>query len=312
MKKHINRIVLCSVCGFAIVAASCDMESPMDMDLYPQKVYIVDAVNTIVNRDLDIGNDPDTVTVSVAVSGSRPSDRDVTVQLVEQPDAIPYYNSRELSAEVTQYQHLPAANYSYPQEQMTIKAGQVYGTFPIVIRPGELHCDSLYMLPLRLKSSSSYELTQEDTVALVKINMVNGYSGIYYMDGIIRNTNDPSDTLVYQMARNLKATDNGNTVRMYHYNNEFSEGDNVDYRPSHAFRITVNADNSLSFSTWDQFSIIDGGGTYLPDMKLYDFWYTFEDNGVVRKTSGYLYKERKTTEEQRILDDWLEDARKRR
>src|SRR3546814_3291341 len=84
----------------------------MDMDLYPQKVYIVDAVNTIVDRDLDIGNDPDTVTVSVAVSGSRPSDRDVTVQLVEQPDAVPYYNSRELSAEVTQYQHLPAASRS--------------------------------------------------------------------------------------------------------------------------------------------------------------------------------------------------------
>src|SRR3546814_7017749 len=80
------------------------------------------------------------------------------------------------------------------------------------------------------------------------------------MDGVIRNTADPIDTLVYQMIRNLKATDNGSTVRMYHYNNEFSEGDNVDYRPSHAFRITVNADKTLSFTTWDQFHIIDGGG----------------------------------------------------
>lgn len=312
MKKYINRIVLGSACGFAVLAAACDTESPMDMDLYPQKVYIVDAVNTIVNRDLDIGNDPDTVTVSVAVSGSRPSDRDVTVQLVEQPDAVAYYNSRELSAEVTQYQHLPAGSYSYPQEEITIKAGQVYGTFPIVIKPGLLHCDSLYMLPLKLKSASSYEMTQEDTVALVKINLANDYSGIYYMDGVIRNTTDPADTLVYQMIRNLKATDNGSTVRMYHYNNEFSEGDNVDYRPSHAFRITVNADNTLSLTTWDQFDIIDGGGTYVPDMKLYDIWYTFDDNGVIRKTSGYLYKERKTTEEQRILNDWLDDNREGR
>lgn len=309
MKKYINRIVLGSACGFAVLAVACDTESPMEMDLYPQKVYIVGAVNTIVDRNLDIGNDPDTVTVSVAISGSRPSDRDVSVRLIEQQDAIPYYNSRELSAEVTQYQQLPAASYSYPQEEITIKAGQVYGTFPIAIKPDILHCDSLYMLPLRLQSTSAYELTQEDTVALVRINLVNDYSGVYYMDGIIRNTADPTDTLVYQMVRNLKATDNGSTVRMYHYNNEFSEGDNVDYRPSHAFRIKVNTDNTLSLTTWDQFPIIDGGGTYLPDMELYDLWYTFDDNGVIRKTSGYLYKERKTTEEQRILNDWLDENR---
>src|SRR5690606_12614692 len=121
-----------------------------------------------------------------------------------------------------------------------------------------------------LKSVSSYEMTQEDTVALEKINLVNDYSGSYYMDGVIRNTADPTDTLVDQMIRNLKATDNGSTVRMYHYNNEFSEGDNVDYRPSHAFRITVNADNTLSFTTRDQFHLIDGGGTDLPEIELYD------------------------------------------
>lgn len=312
MKENINRIFLAATCVWAVLLAGCDAESPMDMDLYPPKVYIVGAVNKIVNRDLHIGNDPDTISVSVAVSGSRPSGQNVTVQLVEQPDAIAYYNSRELSSEVTHYQQLPASNYSYPEEHLTIKAGQVYGTFPIVIKPYQLHCDSLYMLPLKLKSTSSYELTQKDTIVLVRVNLVNSYSGVYYMDGVIRNTGNPTDTLVYKMVRNLKATDNGNTVRMYHYNNEFSEGDKIDYRPTHAFRITVNADNSLSFATWDQFHIIDGGGKYLPDMKLYDFWYTFNDNGVVRKTSGYLYKERKTTEEQRILDNWLEEKRKGR
>ncbi len=307
-----KKIILSPIILLVLLIAGCDTESPLDMDLFPPKVYIVDAVNTIVDRDLDIGNETDTISISVAVGGSRPLNQNVDVQVAEDPLAIGIYNTRELSAEVTQYQKLASSIYSYPSEQVTIHAGEVYNTFPILIQPATLHVDSLYMIPLKLTGTSAFELNKEDTVALVRINMVNKYSGLYYMDAVIRNTTNPNDTLVYQMVRNLQATDNGNTVRMYHYNNEFNQGDFIDYRPSHAFKITAKADNSLSFSTWDQFKIIDGGGVYLPELKLYDFWYTFDDNGVIKKTEGYLYKERKTSEEQRIIDDWLEDKRKGR
>ncbi|MBP1676477.1 MAG: hypothetical protein H6Q20_1036, partial [Bacteroidetes bacterium] len=106
---------------------------------------------------------------------------------------------------------------------------------------------------------------------------------------------------------NLLAIDNGKTVRMYHYKNEFVQGDATDYRPGFTFKITVNNDNTLSFATYKDFAIIDGGGTYYPDLKLYSLWYTFNDSGVIRKTVGYLYKARKTTDEQRIIDDWIEE-----
>jgi antitoxin component YwqK of YwqJK toxin-antitoxin module len=162
------------------------------------------------------------------------------------------------------------------------------------------------MLPLKLTSTSAYKLNKTDTVALVRINMVNNYSGLYYMYGVIRNTTNAKDTLVYKMARNLKATDNGQTVRVYHYKNEFIQGDNIDYRPSNTFKITVNADNTLSFATWKNFAIITGGGKYYPDLKLYDLWYTFTENGVIKKTVGYLYKATTTTAAQRVIDDWIE------
>ena len=136
--------------------------------------------------------------------------------------------------------------------------------------------------------------------------MVNNYSGLYYMNGLIRNTTNAKDSLVYKMARNLKATDNGQTVRMYHYKNEFVQGDNTDYRPTNALKMTVNADNTLTFATWLNFPIIAGGGKYYPDLKLYDFWYTFTESGVVKKTVGYLYKAQTTIAGQRVIDDWIE------
>lgn len=303
--KH---IILFSLTFLSFLLVGCDVESPMDKDLYPQQVYIVGAKDKVIDRDLNIGDSPDTISLSIAVSGSRPLSQDVTVSVAEAAGAIDYYDTKNLSALVTQYRKLADGIYTFPSKNLTIKAGQVYNTFPIYVTPKTLHCDSLYMLALKLTSTSAFSMSKTDTVALVRINMVNKYSGLYYMDGVIRNVSNPKDTLVYKMSRNLKATDNGSTVRMYHYNNEYNQGDSRDYRPTHTFKISVNADNTLSVAVWDKFQITGGGGKYYPDLKLYDLWYTFiDDKGVTRKTVGHLYKARKTTAEQRIIDDWLEE-----
>ena len=299
-----KKIIIFSL-SLASLLAGCDVESPMDKDLYPQKVYIVGARDKIIDRDIDLGNSPDTIDVSVAVSGSLPLNQNVTVFVAEDSTAIKNYNIRNLSAEAVQYQKPDDAIYSYSSDHLTINAGNVYNTYPVYIDPVTLHCDSLYMLPLRLTSTSAYELN-DDSVALVRFNLVNKYSGLYYVKGVLKNTTDPKAYTVYQMARNLVATDNGSTVRMYHYNIETK-----DYRPSYAFKITVNeTDTTLTYSTWDQFVIYDGGGVYYPTLKLYDFWYEYDNNGTRWRAEGYLYKERKTAAEQQILNDWLEEHSK--
>ncbi len=303
-----KNIILLPLALLSLFFVSCDVESPNDKDLYPQKVYIVGAADKIVDRDLNIGDAPyDTVSISVAVSGSRSSANDVTVTVGEMDTAITIYNTKNLSALATQYRKIADSVYTYPYKSLTISAGKTYNTLPIYIKPASFQCDSLYMIALRLTSTTAYSLTKTDTVALVRLNMVNKYSGLYYMNGVIRNTTNPKDTVIYKMARNLKATDNGNTVRMYHFANEFQSGDINDYRPTNTFKITVNTDNTLTLKPWKDFAIITGGGKYYPSLKLYYIWYTFNDKGVVRKTTGYLYKARKTTAEQKVIDDWIED-----
>lgn len=289
--------------SLTLLFAGCKNEdSPMERELFPQKVYIVGARDQLIERDIDLGKSNDTISVSVAVSGSLPLSKDVTVTLAENPAEIPLYNERNVSGADVQYQKLNDAIYSYPLEQLTIKAGQVYNTYPIYINPATLQCDSLYMIPLRLSSISDYKLSDNDTTVLVRLHLMNKYSGLYYVKGILKNTTNTSDSVVYKMSRNLVATDNGNTVRMYHFNNETK-----DYRPTHTFKITVNNDNTLSFATWDKFVIYDGGGTYVPDMKLYDFWYEYDNKGTRWRAYGVLYKERTTVAEQEALDDWLEE-----
>ena len=298
-----KKIILFSL-SLAAFSVGCDeVESPMSEDLYPQKVYIVGARDQLINRDVDLGKSTDTISVSVAVSGSRPLSKDVTVEFSENIDEIDLYNERNVSGEAVQYQMLNDTIYSYPLDELTIKAGQVYNTYPIYINPTTLHCDSLYMLPLRLTSKSDYEFADNDTTVLVKLNLTNEYAGLYYVDGLLRNTTDQNDSLFYKMARNLVATDDGNTVRMYHFNNETE-----DYRPTHTFKMSINeVDNTLSFTTWDEFVIYEGGGMYYPSMKVYDFWYEYDNNGTRWRAEGLLYKERKSIKEEEDLDDWIEE-----
>ncbi len=45
-------------------------------------------------------------------------------------------------------------------------------------------------------------------------------------------------------------------------------------------------------------------------MEVYDLWYTFKEDGMLKKTRGFVYKERKNDDEVRKINDWMEENRK--
>lgn len=303
-----NKIFMSLLLG-AMLLTACDDEAPMERSLYPETVYLVGAKDKIITRELNLGYDQDTVYASVTVSGTLPTEKNVIAEVEQIPEAILRYNDRELGTNDVLYQNLPADIYSIPDPAVTVPAGEPYGTLPIYIEPATLHVDSLYMIALKLKSTSDFALTKTDTVVLMKFNIVNDYSGLYYMDAIIKDVANPSDSVTYKTSRNLQAVRDGRTVRMYHMQNEWSKGA-TDYRPNYCFNITVNDDNTVSLSTWDKFKILGYEGVYHPDMRVYELWYKFEENGVTKTCRGFLYKERKTDDEQRIINDWMDEHRK--
>lgn len=296
-----------------VTLSSCDYDWPLDNDQYPQKVYIVGAHEKILYKSLDLSNDKDTVSMSLGVSGSLSLSKDVMATIGQDSAAVMKYNDRELSAEGRHFNFLSNDIYSIPNKNITVKAGNATGRFDIYVNPKSLECDSMYMMGLRVKSTSAYDIAEGDTTVLVRFSLANKYSGQYYMDGMIKNLSNPNDSLNYVMPRYLSAIDDGKTIRMFHYRNEWNDGTpkNQDYRSSYTFKIKVNDDNTLSFSTFDKFNIIAGGGVYHPDMKIYELWYEYVDpsTGDHWKTVGYLYKECKTSDELRIVKDWIEEQR---
>lgn len=303
-----KKLAFLSAVLLAASMVGCDNRIPMEEEQYPRSVYLVGAGETMINRSLNIGYDVDTIYASVAVSGSLATPSDVVATIVESPESVDAYNNKELGSDDVHYRNPGAGIYSFPQENVVVKKGEVYGTYPILIDPSTLHIDSLYMIALKLESVSQFAKAEEDTVVKIRLNLMNKYSGLYYMDGVIKPLDNLKDSTIYKTNRNAQAVVDGNTVRVYHQKNEWTKGA-TDYRPGYCFNITVNEDNSLTLKPWDQFDLIEGGGTYYEDMEVYDLWYKFRDGGREYITRGFLYKDRQDDDELREITDWMEEHR---
>lgn len=75
----------------------------------------------IINRDLNIGYEKDTIYASVAISGSLPTKEDITVTIEEFPSGIESYNQKELGSDDIKYRTLTNGIYSFPQENVVVK-----------------------------------------------------------------------------------------------------------------------------------------------------------------------------------------------
>ena len=178
MKTIKTILCLVAIC----ILAGCN-EYPIDEEQYDRFIYPTRSIDLVKNEYINYSYDRDTMYVSVSISGSKYSDKDVRVILREENGAIDLYNRQNRSALDIQFRHLPNSAYAYPQTDVVIEAGKSTGVFPIYVYPEQLHCDSLYMLPFSIDSVSQYEKrTKIDTVLIARINLINEYSGNYYIN----------------------------------------------------------------------------------------------------------------------------------
>lgn len=279
----------------------CEEDYPLNGEQYEQFVYLSRAVDEVKDEYVNYAYEYDTIYISVSVSGSQNAKSDINVTFVENDLAISAYNKRNLSNTDIQFRPLPTNAYLYPEDKVVIKKGETTGIFPIYVYPENLHCDSLYMIPISIESVSSCKKVEKDTVLLTRINLMNRYSGRHFMHSTRTNLNS-NITVSHQMYRQVIATDK-NTVRIYNEVNE--EEKNL---CDHTFTITVNdSDNSLSFASWDNFEIVDGGGIYRPEMNMFDLWYEYRLDDVNYRVEGYLYKEPDTEVKKEFIEDWIEE-----
>lgn len=281
----------------AFAFTSCKQDDPLDIEQYKKEAYIIGA-NQSNNEALSIVKLPylqtateETPTfISVAIGGSKDTDRDVQVSVAEAGmAAIERYNFLYLfNPTDIRYEYLSSSLYRIPETTATVKAGQTYANIPIFIKTATLDPDGKYALTFKVSSVDQPDyvsIRQRDTVLMFSFSLNNPYSGGYQMEGAyVKQTN--GDVTPVITSRTLKAM-NHNTIRLIHTANDeklSTAATNL------GVSVKVNADNTLLVTSWKNFALLSGGGTYNPSTQVFDIWYTFQEGTLTYRFAGKYTK----------------------
>lgn len=272
--------------------ASCEPQSdPLEKEQYQKEVYLVGAAQDIQDKEISYASDG-SLYISAAIGGTQFPDQDVTVTIGLADNAkMDLYNYKNFSGNDVKYQPLPADWYNFSSMTGVIKAGEVYCRIPLTINTEKIHADSLYVIPLKIVSTSAYSIVKTDTTLLVHPKMINDYSGAYTFEGTTwqmkdgnKDINSASATTTLRNATALNAS----TIRLF----QKVIAEKVSNVADNCYNIRVNADNTLTITGYDKLAITDGGGTYDAEKGIFTFWYTYTEGGKEYRTEATLTKQK--------------------
>ena len=116
--------------------------------------------------------------VSIGCGGSNSNEQDITVTLEPYPEMLDKYNSLNYNYQSEYAKLLPADRYEIESYSVTLpaKSNYHYARLPIKVRPLGLSPDSLYFIPLRIKSVSRYDVNEEKRDVLFRVAIENDYA----------------------------------------------------------------------------------------------------------------------------------------
>lgn len=173
MKKAIYICISVLIVAFT---QSCDQ---LPEELFEKKIYLVK--NGWLDWELNIPNSGTIeISVPVGVSGTSENDKDITVKLGLDQEALATYNYERYRTDTDlYYAEIPQEALAFP-ENVVINAKQDIAHAVVKIDVSKLtnrYAD--YVLPLKIESVSEYETNPDYSTGLYHIVFTNKFSGSY-------------------------------------------------------------------------------------------------------------------------------------
>jgi hypothetical protein len=189
MKKKI--IFICTSVAFMAGFSSCNGDEMYEKEVYHPVLYLLssgtDNVYTVV---IPFKETDATAYFSVGCGGSLPNPEEVTVEL--EPDTVLYdrYNRMNYDSEDAYARLLPPNRYEISSFRVVLPANspEQYVKVPVKINHHGLSPDSIYFIPVAIKSVSKYEVNPDKYNVLFRVAVENDYAEqisttVYYQRG---------------------------------------------------------------------------------------------------------------------------------
>lgn len=270
MKYIIVNRLLTWLAAFATIVAvsSCDKEIDQ-VEVYKKTIYLVHSEDLIHSFIHPFQEEPSEGFITIYCSGSALPDKDIQVEIEFDDEIVDKYNFIEFENDSSRYvQVLDQEKFDIPSLTVSIKKGEIYSNMPILLDSKGLSPDTTYVIPLRIKQVSDYEINEELNYILYAIELENDYSGKYRMAGTITDTVSGKEQQVFK-EKTIVPIDEV-TSRMF----LAAENESAGNIATRTLTFRVNPDNSVVIN--EENDVIDlGGGQYLPEKGIFTLHYSF-------------------------------------
>lgn len=226
-----------------------------DQEMGQKTICIISNDDLVYTGMHDLNQTESTGYISVNCGGSLRIDQDVDVIFEYAPDVLSQYNKIKYDIDEAKYaKELSSKYYSISHLGVTLKADSpdTYGVMPIQVNPEGLSPDSIYFIPLRIKSVSAYSVNAEKCQVLYQIQMKNLYartdeSSIYNASGKIQKEGEvereaAASQTFHPLTKNSFRIFAG--IKGYEKNEETIN--------KNAIIVIVNEDNSLTMKPYNE------------------------------------------------------------
>jgi hypothetical protein len=162
---------------FAAISA-CDEYGIFEREQYKNVFALLstDGYNIFqVVYDLEKGSDVGYI--SASVGGTILPEKDIDIEMVEDPSLIEDYNQANYDVEIWRFaKQLPKSMYNIASMSIKIPAGERTGRTAVVASPEGISPDSTYFIPVRVQSYSACEINSAKSTMLYQVQIKNRWA----------------------------------------------------------------------------------------------------------------------------------------
>lgn len=238
----------------SITLSSCDEDAQFRGELYKKVIYVLSNTDYTFAAEHALG-ETSTGYVTVYCGGTEHIGEDVTVQLEYDNEAVGHFNYINYDLDESKYAHeLDPKHYTIDNMSVVLKANSPdnYSLLPIKINPDGLCPDSIYFIPLRIKSASKFEVNPNKQYVMYRVLLKNEYASMknttyYQVTGIETRGSDAAGISVTRIMAPLSK----DKVRFFAGTNSYNPSTvTKEELAQKAIVATINADHTITISTY--------------------------------------------------------------
>ena len=173
--------ILSLLLALLFLAGCSDRKKFFEDERYEKMVYIVSDNNNIHNLVYDLdGKDGNIRNLSIACSGTNPTEEPATISLTEDTILLDQYNYTNFIEDYSRYAlKMDPKDYAIESSTVTYPTGEPYTLVPIKIDISvieSLDPDKIYFIPIAIADATPYPIVKKKGNALLQIQKKNKYT----------------------------------------------------------------------------------------------------------------------------------------